>query len=192
MPRPSKKEERAEEILLAYEKCIAKYGVEGATLQKIADEAQIARPLLRHNIGNSDELLKQVVQRYTARSITQLEQLMEYYSPPTSSLNDFAAFLFQNETHQNDVMIASALIISSQENSFAKKKMSAWFKSIRKIFFDFLKSKSPKTSDATIEAVSDGIIALYFNFESLTPLGSFKGFKESSLRSTKILLSQLK
>ena len=34
MPRPSLKAQRSEEILDAYERCVARYGVEGATLEK--------------------------------------------------------------------------------------------------------------------------------------------------------------
>ena len=55
MARPSVKEERREQILTAYEQCVARYGVEGATLDKVAEEAGLARPLIRHNIGNREE-----------------------------------------------------------------------------------------------------------------------------------------
>ena len=68
MARPSVKAKRTEEILQAYEHCIALYGVEGATLQKIAEVAGIARPLLRHHVGNSDDLLNMALKRFIERS----------------------------------------------------------------------------------------------------------------------------
>ena len=43
MARPSVKDERTEAILAAFERCVARHGVEGATLQRTADEAGLAR-----------------------------------------------------------------------------------------------------------------------------------------------------
>ena len=192
MPRPSKKEERSEEILIAYEKCVAKYGVAGATLQKVSDEAQIARALLRHNIGNSDVLLEKAVARYCARSIEVFESHFEHLSKRGATLEDFVEGLFEKKTNLNEVMIASAFIISAQESSFVREKMHNWFKKVRKLFLDYFSSKCiSNVSQENIRAVADGIIALYFNQESLTPLGSFTGFRKSSLLSAKLLLKQL-
>ena len=40
MPRPSVKAERTEEILDAFERCVARYGVEGSTLERIAEQGR--------------------------------------------------------------------------------------------------------------------------------------------------------
>ena len=68
LARPSKKIERTEEILEAYERCVVRFGVEGATLQRVADECGLARPLLHHYVGNREDLLEALVGRFTARS----------------------------------------------------------------------------------------------------------------------------
>ena len=44
MGRPSIKAERREQILDAYETCVARFGVGGASLEKIAETAGLARP----------------------------------------------------------------------------------------------------------------------------------------------------
>ena len=49
---------RRQEYLDAFEKCVARYGIEGATLAKIAEIAGLARPLVRHNVGNRDTYLR--------------------------------------------------------------------------------------------------------------------------------------
>ena len=68
MPRPSLKLQRSEEILDAFERCVARYGIEGTTLEKTAEEAGLQRSLLRHNVGNRDDLLNSLVNRFISES----------------------------------------------------------------------------------------------------------------------------
>ncbi|MEO1142890.1 MAG: TetR/AcrR family transcriptional regulator, partial [Pseudomonadota bacterium] len=63
MARPDIKESRREQIIDAFEFCVARYGVEGATLAKTAEQAGLARPLVRHNVGNRDDLVDALTKR---------------------------------------------------------------------------------------------------------------------------------
>ena len=56
MPRPTLKDQRSAEILDAYLTCVARFGLEGATQERIAAEAGVKRPLLRHYLGNRDDM----------------------------------------------------------------------------------------------------------------------------------------
>ena len=68
MGRPSLTSERREQILDAYEACVARHGVEGATLARTAQAAGLARPLIRHHLGNREALLEALTERFFARS----------------------------------------------------------------------------------------------------------------------------
>jgi len=68
MGRPSLKKERFEEILDAYEQCVARYGLAGATLEQVARQAGLARPLIRHHIGNRDDLVEALINRFINNS----------------------------------------------------------------------------------------------------------------------------
>ena len=57
LPRPSLKDQRSAEILDAYLTCVAKFGLDGATQERIAAQAGVKRPLLRHYLGNRDEMI---------------------------------------------------------------------------------------------------------------------------------------
>jgi len=190
MPRPSKKEERSLEILQAYERCIAMYGVEGATLQKIADEANIARPLLRHNIGNSNDLLDKAIERYLKRSTESTQELVDYFSNSFEA-EEFINVLFTAETDQNDVMIATAFIVASQTDIEIKKKMDKWFKDFRKKIFNLLKKFHSDKNEEYVQVVTDGIVGIYFNVESLAPIGNTKSLRKSSKKAALILLKTL-
>ncbi|HMQ32694.1 MAG TPA: TetR/AcrR family transcriptional regulator [Chloroflexaceae bacterium] len=62
MGRKSRADTRREEILAAFERCIGRYGID-APLERIAEEAGVQRSLIRHYLGNRDELVDQIVER---------------------------------------------------------------------------------------------------------------------------------
>ena len=101
MGRPSIAEERVEQILEATGRAIARYGVEGATLERVAAEAGLSRSLVRYFVGNRDALVAQyrprLLDRYSTlpvRSVdgvpaTQL--LLEALFDEQPDLDDYAA-----------------------------------------------------------------------------------------------------
>jgi AcrR family transcriptional regulator len=73
--RPSIREERREEILAAFERCIARKGLTKTTLADVADEAGQPRPLVRHFIGNRADMVGALIDRLLERSKSQLSSL---------------------------------------------------------------------------------------------------------------------
>ena len=67
MARPSKAEERKEQILDAFERCVVRTGLQGITLEKVAREAELPRSLVRHFVGNRDEMVEAVFERFMRR-----------------------------------------------------------------------------------------------------------------------------
>ena len=67
MGRRSLKQQRAEEILTAFERCVAKHGLDGATLERVAELAGVGRPAIRHNVGNRDALIAAALERIVSR-----------------------------------------------------------------------------------------------------------------------------
>lgn len=62
MGRKSLAGERREEILAAFERCVGREGID-VPLERIADEAGVQRSLIRHYLGNRDELVEQLMAR---------------------------------------------------------------------------------------------------------------------------------
>ena len=172
MARPSIKKQRTEEILQAYERCIALYGVDGATLQRISEEAGLARPLLRHHVGNSDDLLEQALDRFLKRGKDSMEEFYNALPNPCDG-ETFLAFLFDeecSEDQQSDVMIASSFIAAAQTRPDVRAKMKGWFTDFEKEFTARLSAIYPEASQDVLKDVAYGIIGIYFNVESLQPL----------------------
>ena len=80
MGRPSLAEQRKEEILDAFGRCVAKFGLEGSSLEKIAEEAGMRRSILRHYLGNRDEMVialaKKVIGEYRSSTKAFLKDLL--------------------------------------------------------------------------------------------------------------------
>lgn len=193
MARPSNKEQRREEILQAYEHCISLYGVEGATQQKIAEKAGIARPLLRHHIGNNDDLLIEVTRRFVRRCDA---EMVYYESYEYASGEEFLQGLFywpyeQDDHSYNDTMVASALLISAQSNDEVKKMMLWWFSNIRDSFKKTLKKLYPEQKDNLIDKVATGLIGIFFNADALFPLWEGQDIQDQSYAAAKLLLANL-
>ncbi|MEM6915929.1 MAG: helix-turn-helix domain-containing protein [Verrucomicrobiota bacterium] len=63
MGRPSKAKERREEILDAFEVLIRQHGLEGASMDKLAEAVGCRRGLIRHYLGNREDLVRALVER---------------------------------------------------------------------------------------------------------------------------------
>jgi TetR/AcrR family transcriptional repressor of bet genes len=79
MGRPSLGAERREQILEAFERCVATHGLEATTLEAVAAEAGVQRAAIRHFVGNRDELIAASVddltQKYRASYAEELRSL---------------------------------------------------------------------------------------------------------------------
>jgi AcrR family transcriptional regulator len=58
MGRPSLAAERRPQLLQAYAECLVRYGVEGTTLDRVAKQAGVTRGLVRHYLGNREQVIR--------------------------------------------------------------------------------------------------------------------------------------
>lgn len=76
MARPSLATVRREQILDALERCLAKGGLEGTSLEAVAAQAGVTRPVIRHYFGNRNELLTAALERAVAAYRADLDQAL--------------------------------------------------------------------------------------------------------------------
>ena len=100
MPRPSLKDQRSEEILDAYLTCVARFGLEGATQERIAAEAGVKRPLLRHYLGNREEMIVALTGHVVA-GFAEITDAMRHHLGPDGSNAQLIAALFDEEQSQD-------------------------------------------------------------------------------------------
>lgn len=191
MARPSLKEERREQILDAFEACVARYGVEGATLEKVAKKAGLARALIRHNVGNREELLEALVERFLVRSKAASINLFESLPKP-NSLEHLVDWLFDSDYSDPQlVLVSEALIAESADNPDLAKKMRKWTIDFASGVEKVILLDHPNASKAHIVAVASGITGIYFTVESMSPLGGIKPFTKNSKLAVNLLIKSL-
>ncbi len=191
MPRPSLKTERTEEILEAFEHCVARYGVEGSTLERIAEAAGLARALIRHNVGNKDELLDALVERFLDKSQHESESLFESL-PQRNRVRTLVDWLFDpNLGSAHDVRVASALIAAATDRPKLAKRLRVWTKDFIACVERELRASYRGPSNEKIRAAAAGIVGIYFNVDSLAPLGNMTGIRSASKEAALLLISTL-
>ena len=190
MPRPSLKEERKAEILDAYGRCIARHGVEGTTLEMTADEAGLARALIRHNVGNKDDILDAFVDRFLSGSTSEADDLFESL-PENERIEVMIKWLFDPRyTDSQNVSVSNALFTAARERPTLSKRLLQWTAEFTGKIERELRDAYPDSEDR-IEAVATGIVAIYFNFETLAPMGDAARLRATSETAARLLVSAL-
>ncbi len=191
MPRPSLKEERRNQILEAYEKCVARFGVEGASLELIAEEAGLARALIRHNVGNRKDLLAALVERFLEKSDHGTRMLLDTL-PNENRLATLVEWLFDPRFMDPTlVLVSEALIATSSEHPEIAEKMRMWTEDFVSRVAKVIAREYPKAKKDKVRAVAAGLTAIYFNVDSMSPLGPMPALVKASKEAALILIESL-
>jgi AcrR family transcriptional regulator len=182
--------ERQTLILDAMERCIAKYGLQGTTLENIANEAGINRGLIHHYIGNRDEVIRMMAER-----------LLKQYQ---NSFKDYAATRLESnhvdivvdyyfhawfELAPEDEAIIHALIAESERNPYIRKVLLKLYDGFETLISEELIQLFPKSSPDELHSVSYSLMSLAFAHASLTWLGLPQA-KKADVRSVAANLVQ--
>ncbi len=191
MARPNIQNERRNQILDAFESCVARYGVEGATLARTAKLAGLARPLVRHNVGNRDRLLEALVDRFLEKSRSSMAAMVS--ALPAENRSRTAIDWLFDPTYSDPqlVRISNSLIAASTESPFLAAKMQVWLSDFIARLDEVLAEDFPDTDPAKIAAVSTGITGIYFNVEALYPLRKTDALVAASKQAAILLLESL-
>ncbi|MEM7431488.1 MAG: TetR/AcrR family transcriptional regulator [Pseudomonadota bacterium] len=191
MPRPSRKTERRHEILLAYERCLGQFGVDGTTLERVAEEAGLARALIRHNVGNKEDLLDAFVDNFLARSNASGKAFID--SLPT--IDPVAAMLHglfdPAYSDPHSVNVTTALLIAASDRPLLARRLRKWTADFTDSIASVLQQAHAVANSETIEVVATGISAIYFHFDSMAPIGDRNTLQERSLRAAERLAGTL-
>ena len=153
MARPSVKAERTEEILIAFEQCVALYGVEGATLERLASQSGLQRSLVRHYMGNRNELIIALVNRFLTQSSVTFGELFNYLESleGDQALQMIDMLFDTNYMNMPQTAVASALIIYSGSHLDISNFLRIWLQDIANGLTHFLKTPHKKTPNANFQ-----------------------------------------
>lgn len=191
MARPSMAGQRREEILDALEICILDKGIQAVSLELLAETAKMKRTILRHYIGNRDEIICALSARWTA-AYAQQWQDMQVWLPSSNRAEALIDILFSSRSteHINNTIIGEALFSEAKRLPDIKRdqeKIMAEF--IHHVVAELI-SQYPDSDSEKIELVAMGVYANYLMSESLLPLGMMDEVVKLK-KSTLLLISTL-
>ena len=171
MPRPSLKQVRSEEILASYAKCIVRFGLEGATQEKIAVEAGVQRSILRHYLGNREQMIGALID-YVDRNIESEVEALVGALPESGRVSALIDLLFDasHASDENTAMTMQALASASHSHPQVHSKILSWSGQFIDFVIDELFREFPDAADEDVFQTAFGIVALYFNIDSFAPI----------------------
>jgi len=189
--RPSVQKQRQAETLDAFERCVARYGVDGATLEKISEEAGLARALIRHHVGNREDMLNSMVTRFL--NLTQ-QSTDQYFTslPENNRLPTLLKTLFDERyTNLHQLRVVNALMVAASERPELANQLKNWVEQFIQLLTREVKRSYPRCKPKQLNAVATGIAGIYFNIDSLCALGDVKTIRKNSQYAVQLLLSTI-
>lgn len=191
MPRPSLKAERREMILDAMERCVIRDGVNGATLERIAEEAGMRRSLLRHNIGNREQLIEALLERFIEQSDLAVQWMQDHVGKTGKGKALLNVLFDESDQNHQLTLLGLSLTAASSGNEMIRQRMKQWNEGFVTTMDNQLKELFPKSTRRHRQDVAAGLVGIYFNVESLSVLGDLTEIRKASKRAASQLLSSL-
>jgi len=192
MPRPSLKDQRSAEILDAYLTCVARFGLEGATQERVAAEAGVKRPLLRHYLGNRDEMLAALTEYVVEGFAETTRQLSDYLGKDGTPPDLIAALFADDHTQDPRLMLAYQAMVTAT-NSYPDMR-----EPLLQSYVDFLAMIGanltrayPEAGPERIHAVAQGIAASTLTLDAMLPIAPPEEWRNELRLSAEILVSSL-
>ena len=160
MARPSLAAVRRAQILDALERCLARQGLEGTTLEAVAAEAGIARPVIRHYFGNRDALLAAAVERALAAYRADLDAALR--EPPRAGrLAAFFDYLFLGRFRGNaDRERLFGALSAASDDAASRRLLRASYRRFEDACCAALRAEVPRAPAAAVRGAAYSIACL--------------------------------
>ena len=193
MARKSVKIQRSKEIIDAFERCISKWGLDGASLERIATESAIKRPALRHFIGNRDELIialvKSMIAEYKFAQTSMTKILRKANRGPDELIS---MLLLQSDlTSASRILVLMNLYAAAPRYPKVQKELRDWYKNYVNWTADRLLEFKPKADKKLVKTVAAGLIGIAFNYASLSSLELDDAQQEQAADACRTLIGLL-
>ena len=171
MGRPNLSEVRTAEILDAFERCVARFGLEGSSLERVAEEADMKRSILRHYIGNRDQMIVALAERVVRKYQEAFQGFLEHVSDKDRT-TQLLSYFFPNKPAEstNDILVVEALIAAGEQYPDVRKLMFGYVDGLVTKLAKQLRLAFPKARKQDCWNVAYGVVSICFNQESLSPM----------------------
>lgn len=130
MARAKIGDERRGQILAAFEACVVRHGLAKTTLQKVADEAELPRSLVRYFIGNRNEMVNVLIDGMMARAECEMAEVYPAGEPlsPRELVNFIFDTVFDNSTTNS---VVSELWLVAEHDAAVKARLAKLYEQMQ-------------------------------------------------------------
>lgn len=170
MPRPKIDTERQGQIMRALEACVIRQGLAKTTLKDVAEEAGIARPLVRYFVGNRDQMITKLFDSIIERGEAQIaEREMREADMSVSVLMDLLfEDLFADET--SNALIGELWYVAERDEAVGTK-LAALYQRVRDRISDGLAREGLGATAAIRLDAAYALVALSYGQASFQAIG---------------------
>jgi AcrR family transcriptional regulator len=169
--RPSRASERIDQILDAYTRCVALYGIEGTTLQRVADKARLARGHIRHYVGNRDELRVRFEKRMAAKYSGRATQVVDE-GPAGHRAETLVRYFFrESNAPSHDYAAIDALFAAAFYDEKLRKRIRSVYVGLESLVAKALVADYPARTPAIYEHAAYQILALAYGHWTFAEIG---------------------
>lgn len=179
MPRP--KLDREPQIMKALEACVLRQGLAKTSLKDVAEEAGLPRPLVRHFVGNRDEMISKLFDGMISRGEEQLERVQG--SDVALSLEKCLDLLFEgvfaNET--SNALIGELWYLADRDAAI-RARLAALYQRVYDLITDALGAEGLGVSDEERRDVAFALVSLSYGDATFREIG-LQGPSRSAIRA---------
>lgn len=193
MPRPSLKDQRSAEILDAYLTCVVHFGLEGATQERIAAEAGVKRPLLRHYLGNREDMIAALTDHVVAGFSDTTQELAGHFSETGTPEQLIDALFSEDRGHDPRLMLAYQAMVTAADNyPGMREPLLQSFADFLAVIEAILARAHSDAAPALIRAVAQGIAASVLSIDALAPVSPPKSWRADLKTAAEMLAKALR
>lgn len=190
--RPSNRDERTQQVMAALVKTVARLGIDGASLSAIANEAGMTRPLVRHHLGNREDMLA-ALENYVLHRFDRDTEMMLASLPEENAAEALVDFLFSESAGVSGdlVMAFAALTARAGDDHDLRKACRQSVDDFEAAISKILCSQFSNAPEERAKEAAHGIAALYFNTVSLAPLDMSQSWHRRAKAVARSLINSL-
>ena len=145
-------------------------GLGSCALEDIAQQAGMKRSILRHYIGNRDDIIVALGKRWVDKYDEQWQTINAYLPPDDQSEYLLhCLFDYHSDDHANQVVIGEALFGEAKRLPDIRAQQNQITEQFLEHTTAMLHTDYPDANDEALEHVSCGVHAIYLTAESLRP-----------------------
>ena len=170
MGRPSLAAQRSEQILDAVTQCIGEFGIEGTTLERVAEASGFSRGHIRHYLGNREDMLTVFQHRLSTRYVQRMQDISDAAEPGQRGAA-LVRFLFGKEWGPGqDSAAINALLWAAARDENVRTGLRATYLAMERAVARGLRADFPDLPAPECASTAYALLCLAFGHSSLLEL----------------------